>query len=712
MTSYSDRTRDILEKARRERAKQRKNLVKATLIFACVALVAVVTMVVVLFGSAFTPVSGDNSSLSELSLTPSMPDDKSNESDIDEISDESNESSDETSEPVVIEPTFEESKKHLIETSGYTFEIPENPGDSAFADALANAKGAFEGTIKYFGDKVETYGNKWVITLYVNVTYSLSKNYSGTVVVKCPHFYLMLLDEETEYIFLDFDNPSDDGSAYFAVIPKQSLNCLVDDTKTQEITSLINSDKEILVYLSAEFKKTLSTVDRINSTELPYTMVLTNDNGRLTVVRDKAGMAVSVETNDGQRLFYRLAGKEDIFEADLLRMKLKHVSGFDYPKEAFESFGIFINALTPTFSQTPALYQFETKTFDFTDGNVIYSIRLEGTNPSVVTANEEAAVEYIGQNASLIKTTPEGFDTFDTTRENVLEYFGVTDIPLPAGLDMTINFAFDENISVFSGYITSFGEGIKNGDAPEYVYININPVNVYYGSKKTTLKVPAYFVTRLNNDNEFLFYVTDGEIAMPAAILEISSSGRLSSPLGRAFNATPNLTTVNQVEVHYHNNHFIADEIKNTVIKIGKSELVDGKFVLVYTPAGTSSEAHEVMIIYEDGLLTIQITLSDGENIMFYREKDGKGVYRLDENGEKEYVASAEYTRYSSAISYMISVTALTESPDTYVNTNEYSYRTMGGNKVTFVIEKNKLAAIKINNQTVAAVIDEGIILG
>ena len=118
------------------------------------------------------------------------------------------------------------------------------------------------------------------------------------------------------------------------------------------------------------------------------------------------------------------------------------------------------------------------------------------------------------------------------------------------------------------------------------------------------------------------------------------------------------------------------------------------------------------MIIYEDGLLTIQITLSDGENIMFYREKDGKGVYRLDENGEKEYVASSEYTRYSSAISYMISVTALTESPDTYVNTNEYSYRTMGGNKVTFVIEKNKLAAIKINNQTVAAVIDEGIILG
>ena len=52
---------------------------------------------------------------------------------------------------------------------------------------------------------------------------------------------------------------------------------------------------------------------------------------------------------------------------------------------------------------------------------------------------------------------------------------------------------------------------------------------------------------------------------MPAAILEISSSGRLSS-LGRVFNATPTLTS-NQVEVHYHNNHFIADEIKNTVIK-------------------------------------------------------------------------------------------------------------------------------------------------
>ena len=77
---------------------------------------------------------------------------------------------------------------------------------------------------------------------------------------------------------------------------------------------------------------------------------------------------------------------------------------------------------------------------------------------------------------------------------------------------------------------------------------------------------------------------------MPAAIHEISCSACQPSPLGRAFNATPNLTTVNQVEVHYHNNHFIADEIKNTVIKIGKSELVDGKFVLVYTPAGTSSK--------------------------------------------------------------------------------------------------------------------------
>ena len=118
MMSYSDRTRDILERAKRLKVRQRKNLLKNYVVFACIILAAIITVIVIFPGSSDTPAGGEKSDTPESTYEESTPDTTSEETQdiseesFDDSGEESGEDSSETSE-IIPEMDFAESKNYL-----------------------------------------------------------------------------------------------------------------------------------------------------------------------------------------------------------------------------------------------------------------------------------------------------------------------------------------------------------------------------------------------------------------------------------------------------------------------------------------------------------------------------------------------------------------------------------------------------------------------
>ena len=716
MMSYSDRTRDILERAKRLKARQRKNLLKNYVVFACIILAAIITVIVIFPGSSDTPAGGEKSDTPESTYEESTPDTTSEETQdiseesFDDSGEESGEDSSETSE-IIPEMDFAESKNYLLENTDQDYDIPQVLDDSAFPDALENASDAFAGRIKRFGTTLTKAKAETLITLYVEVTDSLAGGYAGIAEFKCPYYYLNLLSEDEEYLFLVFDYESSKGaygSDYFAILPKDSLECMIDGGKTDEITSAAGSAEDIMAYLSSGYKAVLAFVSRLNSPDLPYTVVLKNEGFEIKIYRDNTGMMVSVLSEENERRFYRLRESGDVFKADLARMKLELTDGFSYVLSLTDAFGIFINPIVSA-NNRPISEQYNRNAFDFTDGNQVYAISLNGEISGITVGEGFTEIFRYSETTPEGVTSTENFDKFDESLAVLLEYFGVSEIDIPDGIDMTADFPFGDNISVFTGYIISYGEGILEGDTPKAVYITINPVEEIYGSGKTALKIPACFAGRLNNDSEYLFLLKDGEIVSFAGILELNENGGFSSPLGLNIeNQNSRITKIDHIKIHYSQNHIAAEGIKDIFVGLGNMSGSVPPFSLSYTSINPGSSDEEenadVDITYTEGTLTVFIDAKNAGIFVYYRENDDDEVYFFDENEKKVYVNPSVYSEHSMALSYIISVTLLSETNGVYQSDTEFSYQTRMGNRFTLEMSGGELIALHLNGKLIAEV--------
>lgn len=726
MMNHDERARYILGKLKREKARQKRLFLRFATLTVGVLAMAGITGILFFATPASVPATGGKSDINAVSKEKSLTESQDPGETSKEASSghgpssgapaESTPSEDasipETPDP---QPDFSSGKGHLLSKEDVDFDVPLILSEAGFDAALKNASAAFEGKIVGFGPDLTSSAAGPLITLHVAVNDGYRADFPVSVPFLCPCYYLPFLEEENEYLFLMFDYKSAgkfDGCDRFAVIDAAGFACLVDETEVESLYPKVVSAADFRAYFSQGRQKALDIYETIKDPGAVYTAVLEGADYKITLVRDNWGEGVFVFSGEKETRFYRPAGEDAVYIAEFENTRIRKIAGFDAAYRLTEAVGFFLEkaGAFPDYTKALAAQQ-ETNFYDFSDGNRLYSLCAEGETAGFYIEGVFTSLSLFTPRATESAAAAGEMVNLDLSLAYLQETFTEEERTPPENLSHNVIYGYEESMTALTGLLFSYGEGVRDGENAPYALVQVWVTNTLYGEteKLETLSLPAYFTGRLDAEKEYLFVFKKGGPPSPLGVLEINEDGTLSSPLGSAYDGGAlKLLTLDDYMIYYDENHIAADRIARAFTGLGNGLLDTEPFDMAYRPVdlylGVSEESAEVRVTYLDGTLTLGFYSEQSGFVGYFRDNIEEGLFRYDENGEKVYPKASEYLEKSMIISYIISVTALKESPGFVKSGGEIAYETLAGNRLVLGMEDGKLQTITLNGSLLAQV--------